>query len=407
MEKYLIIVLTAVLLSGCNHQKPSGQTGDYIRIPVNPAEASESVNMSEIFSDIEYIPLESVDKHLIGTVNQLIVYKDRFYIFDRYQTQSVFCFQQDGKFLFELNRKGQGPGEYIKLDNISIDCDNSHLLLYCGPMHPILVCDLDGNYIKSHRTKDIWAHEFSYTGNGYAAFYGGYTTNEKHEKNGMTPNLLIANTDNYNLQHTDLFFPSEIRMETVVGNFKRFSSYRNGTAVLLAEYDDTVYHISGEKVERAYYIDFGNMKKGKDFYSFLKSPATKLGQTTEYERTHDICIIRAVEETEKYMFFYYFHKFIGHAVFYNKRTGQVIDVCKDYGDKNVIFPIYNDINGGPLVFPLSSDGESFYGVVESWQILKEKESIQASNAAGRDKLLKMIDGINEFDNPVIVRMKLK
>jgi hypothetical protein len=47
-----------------------------------PSEALKSINMSEIISDVEYIPLESVDKHFIGSVSQLIVYKDRFYIFD-------------------------------------------------------------------------------------------------------------------------------------------------------------------------------------------------------------------------------------------------------------------------------------------------------------------------------------
>jgi hypothetical protein len=408
MYKYFLISLITTLLFSCNRQKPLEQSGNYITISVNPKEALKSVNMSDIFSDIEYIPLESLERHLIGKVDQLIAYKDRFYIFDS-QTESVFCFQQDGKFLFEINRKGQGPGEYVDLDNISIDHDNSHLLLYCG--FQILVYNLDGNYIKSQQIKDIWAHEFSYTGNGYAAFYGGYTTNEKHKKNGMTPNLLIASTDNYNLQHTDLFFPPEIRMEAVVGNFKCFSSYQNGTVSLMAEYDDTVYHISGEKVERAYCIDFGDMKKDKDFYSFLKSPTTEPGQTFEYLLAHDICNITALEETKTCMLFMYFHKLVGHYGFYNKEIGQLVDVCKDYNndvDSNVMtYPIRDDISGGTFVFPQATDGDSFYGVINAYEIIEKKESIQASNAAGKDKLLKMIDDINEDDNQVIVRMKVK
>ncbi|MDR1339097.1 MAG: 6-bladed beta-propeller [Prevotellaceae bacterium] len=399
MEKYFIIVLTAVLLSGCNHQKPSGQTGDYIRIPVNPAAASESVNASGIFSDIEYIPLESVDKHLIGRVSQVIAYKDRFYILDRYKAQSVFCFQQDGKFLFELNRRGQGPGEYVELTNISIDYDKEHLLLYCSSRHPILVCDLDGNWIKSHRTRDIWAQEFSYTGDGYAAFYGAYISNEKHGKNGMTPNLLITDTGDYKVLHTDVFFPSEIRTRPIVKHFSYFSSYHSGTVSFLDIYNDTVYHISGEKVKRAYYIDFGNMKQDESFRSLLKSQTITSEQMMDYEASHDICIIQAASESETYLYFVYSHKRDWHHVFYNKETGQITDVYKKGPD--------NDINGGPLVFPYATDGKSFYGIIQAYKILEEKESIQASNAAGRDKLLKMLDGINEFDNPVIVKMKVK
>ncbi|MDR1130596.1 MAG: 6-bladed beta-propeller [Prevotellaceae bacterium] len=131
MCKYFIISLITFFLVACNYQKPLEQKRDCITIPINPKEALKSVNASGIFSDIEYIPLESVDKHLIGTVQQLIAYKDRFYIFDRYRTQSVFCFQQDGKFLFELNRKGQGPDEYVEL---IILCTGRfcELLYYCG-----------------------------------------------------------------------------------------------------------------------------------------------------------------------------------------------------------------------------------------------------------------------------------
>jgi hypothetical protein len=41
--------------------------------------------------------------------------------------------------------------------------------------------------------------------------------------------------------------------------------------------------------------------------------------------------------------------------------------------------------------------------IDAYKILDKKESIQNSNAAGKDKLLKMLDSVN----PVIVRMKMK
>jgi hypothetical protein len=392
-------------LVGCNHQKPLTPNGDYITIPINPKEALTTLNMSEVFSDIEYIPLESVDKHFIGEVQQVIVYKDRIYVFDRYQTQSVFCFQQDGKFLFELNRKGQGPGEYIELLGISIDHNNDHLLLFSH--QKIIVCDLDGKHIGSHRN-DIWAHAFSYIGDGYAAFFGDYTINAKYAKNGVTPNLLITNTDDYKVENTDLFFPSEINGSAVVGIFN-FSSYQNGTVNLLVPCDDTVYHLSKRAVERAYYIDFGDMKKDKSFYSLLRNPETKLGQIPDYEKEHDICSMQTLIETKTDIYFVYHHKRIYHFAFYNKDTKRVIDVCKDFGKENVndYLPFDNDINGCLLTYIYSTDGESLYGIIESHQFLEFKESIQQSNAVNKDKLLKMLAGINEYDNPVIVKMKLK
>jgi hypothetical protein len=66
---------------------------------------------------------------------------------------------------------------------------------------------------------------------------------------------------------------------------------------------------------------------------------------------------------------------------------------------------YNNIDGCTFAFPCSADGESFFGVIESHNILEMKESIRASTAAGKDKLSKIFDGMNEFDNPIIVKMK--
>jgi hypothetical protein len=403
MCKYLLFSLITIFFLGCNHQKPLTPNGDYITIPINPKEALKTVNMSEIFSDIEYIPLESVDKHLIGRTQQLIIYKGRIYVFDQYKTQSVFCFQQDGKFLFELNRRGQGPGEYVELNSISIDHNNEHLLLYCG--RKIIVCDLDGNHVKSYQNNDVWSHHFSYIGDGYAAFYGAYTPNPQYEKNGMTPNLLIVNTDDYKVENTDIFFSSKIETEAITKNFKPFSSYQNGTISLFEEYDDTIYHISGKTVKRAYYVDFGDMKKDKSFYSLLKNPENGLGRMHEYNEEHNICNITGLEETKTNIFFVYSHKLIWHYAFYNKETKHVIDVYKDSGTNK--FPFHNDIDSGPFVFPYSNDGESFYGVIDSYEILEMKESIKQSNAVNKDKLLKILEGINEYDNPVIVKMKMK
>jgi hypothetical protein len=405
MCKYLLISLITIFLVGCNHQKnqkPLNQEGDYITIPINPKEALKTVNMSEIFSDIEYIPLESVDKHLIGNVRQVVVYKDRIYVFDQYKTQSVFCFQQDGKFLFELNRKGQGPNEYHYLQGISIDYDNDHLLLYCS--QKIIVCDLEGNLIESHQNKDSWSPKFSYIGDGYAAFYGGYiTNNDDYAKNELIPNLLITNTDDYKVENTDLFFQT---IGMVTQNFNSFSSYQNGTVTLYAEYNDTIYHLSKKAVERAYYVDFGDMKKDKGFYSVWGKGDYE--QMYKYKQEHDICNISAITESKTDIYFMYAHKEVSHYVFYNKNTKRVIDVCQKSGSYYDYLPFNNDISGTPISsYVHSTDGESFYVTIESHEIIKFKKSIQNSNAVNKDKLLKMLDGINEFDNPVIVKMKLK
>ena len=70
-------------------------------IDVDPSKAIENIKMSEHYSDINYIPLETNDNSLIGNISDIIKYKDRFYILDNDITQSVFCFTETGNFLFK------------------------------------------------------------------------------------------------------------------------------------------------------------------------------------------------------------------------------------------------------------------------------------------------------------------
>jgi hypothetical protein len=49
VQKYFLISMAAILLLGCNRQKPLNQNRDYITISINPKEALKTVNMSEYF----------------------------------------------------------------------------------------------------------------------------------------------------------------------------------------------------------------------------------------------------------------------------------------------------------------------------------------------------------------------
>jgi hypothetical protein len=379
---------------------------DYTLISINPQKAVNEMPASDFFSDIDYIPLESNDDHLIGQITQMLIYQDKIYILDL-QQHTVFCFQKDGKFLFEINKKGTGPGEYVELDNISIDHDKNHLLLCNNSINKILVFDLNGNYIQTYKI-DCNANVFTYIADGYSAFFGDFTANPKYEKEQNTPNLLITRLDEdvQKVQYTDLFFPSNINFGATVSPATCFSSYQSGTVTLLEAYNDTIYHLLSNKVERAYYIDFGDMKKGDGFYSLLYNPVTDSKKIFEYETNHNVCNIIGLSETSKNIFFVYYHnKTKFHFVFYDKSNKKIIDIVKVYSpETGFAFPVNNDINGGPFAMPYWTDENSFYGFVEPYELLTYKNAILQSNAKNKDELLKKLNNIVEDDNPVIVKM---
>jgi hypothetical protein len=371
---------------------------NYTVIDIDAKKSITEIGMSEIFSTIEYIPLETNDEHLIGEMSQIFVFKDRLYMADIRQTQSVFCYTKEGKFLYELNRKGQGPGEYISLDNIGIDHDKERLLIYAGNM--LLEYDLDGNYIESHKI-DLWANDFSYIGNNRVAFYGDYATNTEYEKRQITPNLFIVEDYN-NVIHTDIHFPSSANMSALTSSLNYFSNSNNGTVTLLSAYNDTIYYVTADTLKRAYYIDFGDMKKNKNFYQLIYSPTATRKSIHEYEMNHDVCNIITVSETKDCFFFAYYHRNIYHYVFYYKDTKRIIDVYKKYTDEiEPIYPIVDDIYGIRFAIPSCTDGHSFYSYIDAYEIAEIKASITDI------ELKKKFENLSEYDNPVIIKMTPK
>jgi hypothetical protein len=392
---FLYIVLYVICC--CNGNEPLSKDINYTVINIDAKKSITDIGMSEIFSTIEYIPLETNDEHLIGEINQMLVFKDRIYMADIYQTQSVFCYTKEGKFLYELNKKGQGPGEYTALNNISIDHDKERLLIYAGNM--LLEYDLDGNYIESHKI-DLWANDFSYIGNKRIVFYGDYATNTKYEKRQMTPNLFII--ENYNVIYTDIYFPSTIGTGALTSVLNCFSNSSNGTVSLLCAYNDTIYHVMTDTLKKAYYINFADMKKDKNFYQLIYSPTATIKSVHEYEMNHDVCNIITVSETEDCLFFAYHHRNIYHYVFYYKNMNRVIDVHKKYTDEtDPAYPITDDIYGIRFAIPYSTDGHSFYSYINAYEISEMKASVTDP------ELKKKFESLSEDDNPVIIKMTPK
>jgi 6-bladed beta-propeller len=72
---------------------------------------NQKASLFDYFSHIELIPLETSDDILVGYCEDIVPYQNRYYIFDR-KLAVVQIFDQDGKFISLIDKRGQGPGEY-------------------------------------------------------------------------------------------------------------------------------------------------------------------------------------------------------------------------------------------------------------------------------------------------------
>lgn len=131
MKKNVLFLLASFFFLGCNQERT---TSDCLTLSVNLNQST--LQYDEVFSYAEIIPLETTDNSLIVYPFEAIEHKGNLYIYDLHLIKT-FVFDEKGKFIRQIGRIGQGPGEYNWLQTISIDKKNDvlHLIEPIGKYH--------------------------------------------------------------------------------------------------------------------------------------------------------------------------------------------------------------------------------------------------------------------------------
>jgi hypothetical protein len=110
-------------------------------IDIDQVQEEDHILLSEFFSHVKTIILETGDDILLGKINGIQVYNDLIFILDTQQDIGIYIFNRDGKFIRKIGKKGNGPGEYLAVSDFTIDQDNDNIYLL----------DCDANKIYKYR----------------------------------------------------------------------------------------------------------------------------------------------------------------------------------------------------------------------------------------------------------------
>lgn len=111
--RYLFLFLFSLVLLSCSSGTDKGvMSSGYTVIDVgSDVGKGRVVDLSEIASDITYIPLESKSDSFIGGVPVVFFENERIYV---KSGRSFIVFDKSGKYLFTFDRRGRGPEEYVR-----------------------------------------------------------------------------------------------------------------------------------------------------------------------------------------------------------------------------------------------------------------------------------------------------
>lgn len=148
-----------------------GCTGHKVNADGNVAvEFNNTINpLAENISSIELIPLETDSEHLVGGVTDLTIARDSYIVMDLINN-NIFRYSADGKFLGRIGQKGNGPEEYIRINDIQYRDGN--LRVFSTPSK-LQRFSLDGNMIDSKIFPEMDLGSMSWlTDEGMLTYYG-------------------------------------------------------------------------------------------------------------------------------------------------------------------------------------------------------------------------------------------
>lgn len=142
ITKLLFAFIFFPLFHSCSmQQKADGK----IKLQVTGVNSSVSPSVDELFSSIEVIPLETQDSCLLMNTTKVVPCKDGYFVFDNLKP-ALYLFDGSGKFVREIGKKGNGPGEFQLLADFVIDEKENRIVLL-SQYGFLLEYDWDGNYM--------------------------------------------------------------------------------------------------------------------------------------------------------------------------------------------------------------------------------------------------------------------
>ena len=343
---------------------------------------------------IEYIPLQTDDPYLISNLLNLQVSKDFLFMYNG-KTAQILQFDKRGKFIRQIAREGNGPGEYGLVSELAID-DNRNELSIFHQAGDVLVYSFEGDYLRSDTTMRQ-AAGMHVLADGKVALEGSIMT-PFHQ----APWAGALKATNGALESTKSLYPNSIKEDVRFMKDICFAPSAAGV-LLFTACNDTVFRISSAGIKPACILKRDN---AANYYEGV-SDITKL-RDNAFENDETIGVYDLFE-TPRHI---YVRLYKGDGIYlqqFNKETGALKShlapadyiKCSEAVPGNNVLGLDNDIDGGVPFWPEYACSDNKRAQVVSSYILsamREKGYLKDAPAALT---------IGEDDNPVVILYTFK
>ncbi|MTI87933.1 MAG: 6-bladed beta-propeller [Balneolaceae bacterium] len=394
------ILLLSVFLSYCSAEHPrvvDDHDSELVKITVD-VEKTDTLRMSEYFSNITYHHLKTPNNEPIGRIFKILIQDNHVALYDR-SKKSVWIFTKSGEYVNEVKiPQGRGVGE---LENISdVYFDNENRIHALGSFE-LLMLDMEGNLIEEI-SLDFFGYRFTYyenTGN-YFAYSGTFNTRIPDQFQGY--DLYKFNMRG---QVIGSYIPQvENKLGLDFGVPNSFPVYR-GVYYYFQHLNDTVYYIGENDLKPAYVFEFGDQALPEEIFERRKKYGTEFWQWSDFWENEIDPYDYITHKTNFEVTDRYIHSRLGSAesnymILYD-REKKTTHIGKD--------KFVNDIDYGPSPYIYLSSDESLYSYVEANDMLRHLNELYNNDrekyfSREVEQLRRIADSMRENSNPILMRL---
>ena len=372
------LILICILICGCK-QKPDTPNLNVIDFYSNPG--TEISNLSDIATDIEYIPLQVsgaclADIRIIG---------DRYYI--QNCSQEIECLDTNGRYLYKFSKKGDAADEYIALSYFDVNSDGN--LLAIGTYKAIKIYEInDTGFVFLKSIDNFNPCNFSFVP-------GKNNLLLSCDNLGTVPYIdILINPEGDTLDARSNY--NRLKRELRPSIYTMSIHFKYNNALHFREpVNDTIYTVDSFDNIRPYLVLDSH---GQQVTQKILTK-TQSGKST-MERWNYFCIMK-FSETSRYM--------IGLIIYRKAEFIRIYDKAlnKYWSFANSSVYIKDNIAGGVDFMPLYCDGSKLYYWISASKL---KEHVtgegflnsEVSNPEKKASLKKLADSLQDPDSQILI-----
>lgn len=407
-----LVILLMVIFCSCGPKRTYeiSNSDSVIEIDLLSEPKSTIKKLSDFAENVEYIPLQTTENSLLGEfVRKIISIDNRIYIKNGGLEGEIMCFDMDGRFLFKLDNKGRGPGEYTSIFDFDVSSDNEILTLLSLNKKLLIygISETGFTFERSVSLKD----PFPWMIDMVPETDYGFLAVGPWNRTASTLSLLI-NTNGDTIH----FKPNcyGIRQDRGSGVSQQMMLvYSVGKIVCFREaFSDTVFYVDAKDNSFKPRIIF-------DAHGTLVTP--EMWGHPERIENHTISL-GGIFETSRYVFYnYYSESSNRNCILFDKTTkekhrldiGIISETIANIPRETYKIKLNDDLFDGPDFMQNIMDlnthcsGGKLFSLVEAITLKKhvageDFKNARVSDPKKKEKLKKIADSLNETDNPVLI-----